>query len=44
MNSKEIESIEKRYFEEIYFFVNKNLSLFLERLKSKKEIKKEVKN
>ncbi len=39
MNSKEIESIEKRYFEEIYFFVDKNLSFFLERLKSKNEIK-----
>ena len=41
MKSKEIELIEKRYFEEIYFFVNKNLAWFLERLKSKNEIKKD---
>lgn len=41
MKSKEIELIEKRYFEDIYFFVNKNLAWFLERLKSKNEIKKD---
>jgi len=36
---KEIEEIEKRYFDDISFFINKNLSWFLERLKSKNEIK-----
>ena len=41
MYAKEIESIEKRYLEEIYFFVNKNIAWFLERLKSKNEIKKD---
>lgn len=41
MDAKEIESLEKRYLEEIYFFVNKNITWFLERLKSKNEIKKD---
>ena len=41
MDAKEIESLEKRYLEEIYFFVNKNIAWFLERLKSKNEIKKD---
>lgn len=39
MTPKEIEELEKRYFEEISFFVGKNISWFLERLKSKNEIK-----
>ena len=38
---EEIETLEKRYLEEIYFFVNKNIAWFLERLKSKNEIKKD---
>lgn len=41
MNSEKIELIEKRYFEEIYFFLQKNLAWFIERLKSKNEIKKD---
>ena len=41
MNSEKIELIENRYFKEIYFFVEKNLAWFLERLKSKNEIKKD---
>jgi hypothetical protein len=39
MNPKEIELIEKRYFDEISFFIDKSLIWFLERLKSKNEIK-----
>jgi len=39
MDSKEIELIEKRYFDEICFFLYKNITLFLEGLKSKNEIK-----
>lgn len=42
MNAKEIESLEKRYFDEIAFFVEKNIHWFLERLKSKNEIKKDA--
>lgn len=41
MKKQEIELIEKRYLEEIKFFVDKNLQWFLERLKSKNEIKKD---
>lgn len=41
MKPKEIETIEKRYLEEIYFFVNKNLAWLLERLESKNKIKKD---
>lgn len=41
MNANEIESLEKRYLEEIAFFVDKNIQWFLERLKSKNEIKKD---
>ena len=41
MDSKEIEILEKRYLEEIYFFLSKNIAWFLERLKSKNEIKKD---
>jgi hypothetical protein len=39
--SQEIEDIEKRYFSEIAFFIDKNLDWFLDRLKSKNEIKKD---
>ena len=41
MDAQEIEYLEKRYLEEIYFFINKNIAWFLERLKSKNEIKKD---
>jgi len=41
MNLEKIELIENRYFKEIYFFVEKNLAWFLERLRSKNEIKKD---
>jgi hypothetical protein len=41
MEAKEIETLEKRYFDEIAFFVDKNIHWFLERLKSKNEIKKD---
>ncbi|PIN92227.1 hypothetical protein COU55_02050 [Candidatus Pacearchaeota archaeon CG10_big_fil_rev_8_21_14_0_10_31_59] len=41
MNVKDIEALEKRYFDEIAFFVDKNIQWFLERLKSKNEIKKD---
>ena len=34
-----IESLEKRYLDEIAFFISKQLAWFLERLKSKNEIK-----
>lgn len=37
--SREIEEIEKRYFDDISFFINNNLIWFLDRLKSKNEIK-----
>ncbi|MFH1956210.1 MAG: hypothetical protein ABIJ28_00990 [Patescibacteria group bacterium] len=41
MNYKEIELIEKRYLDEIVFFIDEYLDLFLKRLKSKNEIKKD---
>jgi hypothetical protein len=41
MHAKDIELLEKRYFDEIAFFVDKNIHWFLERLKSKNEIKKD---
>ncbi len=41
MEQREIEEIEKKYFDEISFFINKNISWFLERLKSKNEIKQD---
>jgi len=37
----EIELLEKKYLDEIYFFMNKNITWLLERLKSKNEIKKD---
>jgi hypothetical protein len=39
MNLREIELIEKRYFDDIIFFVNQNIQFLLERLKSKNIIK-----
>jgi len=41
MNAKDIELLEKRYLDEIAFFIDKNLQWFLDRLKSKNEIKKD---
>lgn len=41
MDSQKIEELEKRYLEEISFFITKNLAWFIERLKSKNEIKKD---
>jgi len=36
---KEIEELEKRYFDDLSFFIGHNISWLLERLKSKNEIK-----
>ena len=41
MNAEDIELLEKRYFDEIAFFLDKNTHWFIERLKSKNEIKKD---
>lgn len=41
MNANEIETLEQRYLEEICFFVRNNIHWFLERLKSKNEIKQD---
>ena len=41
MDANEIESLEKRYLDDINFFVDKNITWFLERLKSKNEIKQD---
>lgn len=41
MDFQDIELVEKRYFDEICFFVEKNIVWFVERLKSKNEIKKD---
>jgi len=41
MKAQEIELFENGYFEQIYFIFSKNLPWFLERLKSRNEIKKD---
>ncbi|MEM3370309.1 MAG: hypothetical protein QW471_01260 [Candidatus Woesearchaeota archaeon] len=41
MDAKDIETVEKRYFDEIAFFIDKNIQWVLERLKSKNEIKED---
>lgn len=41
MDPQEIEILEKRYLDDIAFFIDKNIQWFLERLKSKNEIKRD---
>ena len=41
MKKQDIENLEKRYLEEMSFFIDKNIHLFLNGLRSKNEIKKD---